>query len=655
VTPKKILFVLFVPFVVNIFVLAQEQQPPPFRARTTLINVDVYPRRDGRVIEGLTAADFQVFEDGVLQNVDAFEFIRMEPNPLDSERRDPTSQRDGDEQAADPHNRVFVVYLDIYHTTIRGGNETRVPLLDFLNRTIGAKDLFGVLTPEVPPRQLVFARRTDTLQGELSQYWDWGLRDRKITPIGRPEIESQLQTCMTGSNINLGDQLVALHREDQLMSNLEELMVRLRVLRDERKNILFISEGWNPSAPNDRIVANARPSVPTIGTGRGGTLTMDPQRGLGLGQGQTWCNQQIQRLGSIDFRQRFRDLLTRANQANVSFYPVDVGGLTMSSSIGGTLQVLAENTDGLAIVNTNDIRSGFKRIADDLSAYYLLGYASTNPAPDGKYRRIEVKLKQPNVTITARRGYVAPTLEANTAAAALLAASAVPAPIAAELGRLSRLRRDAPLMSYIAIRDGRLNVVVELAAPEMATGRWSNGADVRATVTGAGGGEVNGSARIEPGARGAVIQIALPAGASGPWRATLHVNGASATLNDQIEPVADRGGVPILGSPILFRGTAAPRIPLRPVADFQFRRNERLRVEWPVREALDERTARVLDRRGAPLPIPATVTEADTASGRVLNVDVNLAPLAEGDYLVELTAGKSGQTERGLLAFRVVR
>ena len=92
---------------------AQQQQPQVFRAGTTLINVDVYPRRDGRVIEGLRAEDFQVLEDGVLQNVDAFEFIRTEPNPLDSERRDPGTQRDGDEQAADPHNRVFVVYLDI--------------------------------------------------------------------------------------------------------------------------------------------------------------------------------------------------------------------------------------------------------------------------------------------------------------------------------------------------------------------------------------------------------------------------------------------------------------------------------------------------------------------------------------------------------------
>ena len=43
---------------------AQEQRPPVFRAGATFVNVDVYPRRDGRVLEGLGVADFEVLEDG---------------------------------------------------------------------------------------------------------------------------------------------------------------------------------------------------------------------------------------------------------------------------------------------------------------------------------------------------------------------------------------------------------------------------------------------------------------------------------------------------------------------------------------------------------------------------------------------------------------
>src|SRR3954469_19698360 len=96
---------------------ARQQEPaaPLFRGGVAFVNVDVYPRRDGRLVEGLTANDFQVFEDGKPQKVDAFEFIRIEPNAPTDERRDPNTKEEGDKLAADPHNRVFVVFLDLYH------------------------------------------------------------------------------------------------------------------------------------------------------------------------------------------------------------------------------------------------------------------------------------------------------------------------------------------------------------------------------------------------------------------------------------------------------------------------------------------------------------------------------------------------------------
>src|SRR5204862_2238220 len=122
----------------------------------------------------------------------------------------------------------------------------------------------------------------------------------------------------------------------------------------------------------------------------------------------------------------------------------DLGALrNAGQSHINTLLTLAENTDGRAVVNTNGLDQGFRRIAEDLSAYYLLGYSSTNQALDGKYRRIEVKVTQPKMSVTSRRGYLAPSPEAPMLAAAASAAEAVPEPVAAELGRLSRLRAAA--------------------------------------------------------------------------------------------------------------------------------------------------------------------------------------------------------------------
>ena len=653
----------------------QRQAPGVFRGGVTVVNVDVYPRRDGRVVEGLRAQDFEVLEDGVPQRIDAFEFIRAEPNTPDADRRDPNTKEEGDELAADPHNRVFVVYLDSYHTSFEAANAARGPLLEFLGHTIGAIDLFGVMTPDTPAGQLVFGRRIDTLQSELTNHFDWGLRGRAVSPLGRPAIEEQLERC--GQSVYTGDALVAMNREDVMETGLEQLMVRLRDLRDERKNVVFVSEGWVPLPPQPEFAALASGSIPTFGQGPGGTLGINPQRGLA--QPQSWCDQQIVRLASMDFAQRFRDLLTLASRANVSFYTLDLGRLKtglevppraarpvsgsadalaeaivarLSVPSTTTLQNLAENTDGRAIVNTNDLGTGLRRIADNLSAYYLLGYSSTNTTLDGKFRRIEVKVNQPKVSVAARRGYVAATTDAGAAASGA-AGRVVPSAIAGELGRLSRLRPDAEFFTYGVVRDGGLGVVVEISSDLVARGKWRSGADVTATVPAAGG-EVTGRGRIDPGARGVLVDIPIPAGQSGPWRVALRVSDADGALTDRLEVArpdpAETAGA-LIGVPIAWRGTAASRIPLRPVADFQFRRNERVRVVWPAREALDNRSARVLDRRGDPLAVPVTLTESPGA----VNVDVLLAPLAEGDYLIELTAGQGARTDRRVLAFRVIR
>ena len=56
---------------VALAVAAQDQRPPVFRNGVTFVNVDAYPRRDGSLVEGLRAEDFQIFEDGKPQKVSA--------------------------------------------------------------------------------------------------------------------------------------------------------------------------------------------------------------------------------------------------------------------------------------------------------------------------------------------------------------------------------------------------------------------------------------------------------------------------------------------------------------------------------------------------------------------------------------------------------
>ena len=74
-----------------------------------------------------------------------------------------------------------------------------------------------------------------------------------------------------------------------------------------------------------------------------------------------------------------------------------------------TLRTLAEATDGIAVMNNNDLDTGLKRISDDLSSYYLLGYYSSNGKLDGRFHNIKVRVKRPGVDVRARKGYRAAT------------------------------------------------------------------------------------------------------------------------------------------------------------------------------------------------------------------------------------------------------
>ena len=653
-----------------------QQKPPVFRAGATYVSVDVYPRRDGRFLDGLRAEDFQVFEDGKPQRIENFSLIRIEPNTPVEERREPSSLADAERQAADPRNRVFVIYLDLYHTTVSGSHSARQPIVNFLNRTIGPTDLFGVLTPEVPVSALTFGRRTETIEAELTKEWYWG-RAGTADGLIRTPAEQLLQTCIRGEE---ADRLVGRHREDLLFTSLENLVRRLNGLRDERMHVIFISEGWSPAEPDTQLLRHVRGSAANVGVGPGGRIMAGDPR-------QNSCDSTIARLATMDFRERFLQLLREATRANVSFHPVDVGGLKVGLAIAdaefaprgagpeefaqaaaardartrealNTLRDLATATDGRAVVQTNDLDGGLRRIADDLQAFYLLGYYSTNPATDGRFRRIEVKIPQPGVSLTARRGYLAPSeamvKAADAERARAAAAAAVPAAVTEALASLARVRPDATSYGHAVRTPTGLAITAELTTRELTSGRWRTGGEVRATVSG-------GSPTAPPptivaipaGTRSVVIPINLDASDRGPWRVGLEFTNGTAKLEQTLDVRAPADGR--LGDAVWLRAGSAASTPLRPTAEPMFRRTERLRLEWAATSPPAPRLARVLNRQGEPLAIGSAVTEITRDGHTVIAVDVALAPLADGDYLVELSAGEGESALRRLGAFRMVR
>ena len=100
------------------------------------------------------------------------------------------------------------------------------------------------------------------------------------------------------------------------------------------------------------------------------------------------------------------------------------------------MRTLAEATDGLAVMGSNDLDKGLRRISDDLTSYYLLGYYSTNTKLDGGYRSLKVRVTRPGVSVRARRGYRAATADevAKARAAAAAPASTWRRPVQAAIG-----------------------------------------------------------------------------------------------------------------------------------------------------------------------------------------------------------------------------
>jgi hypothetical protein len=187
----------------------------------------------------------------------------------------------------------------------------------------------------------------------------------------------------------------------------------------------------------------------------------------------------------------------------------------------------------------------------------------------------------------------------------------------------------------------------------MSSGAWTNGGDVRIDVTQENGTRVaTATGKIEAGGRSVLIRVPITV-APANLQVSAHLSAAGVSLDDRIAVTPTTNT--LLGEPLLYRAATPPRAPLKPVGDFQLHRTERAHVEWPILKPLDNRVARLLDRRGQPLAIAVNVTEREVEGTQVVAADMNLAPLSDGDYVIELVVGSGNVSEKKLLAIRVSR
>jgi VWFA-related protein len=642
--------------------------------------VDVFPTKGGQPVQDLTAADFEIYEDNKPQTVDSFEHVVIQSGGPQSERIEPSSQREMLQAAANPRNRVFVIFLDISHVGFVGSHDIAGPLLRMITRVLAPNDLLGVMTSKMSAGDLVLSRRTEVTEEQLRKVLPWGEKGT----VARDDLEHMYEECGADARGMRVEELVARKRERAALEALQDLVRYLGAIREERKAVIPITEGWLLYGPDQSLTSlhedpasrGLSDPVPTndpVHVGPTGKLTTkDPHAMNEVSQSECWADRM--RLAAMDDNDFMRQIINDANRWNLSFYPVDPRGLTVfDSDIGpapppsltqdakmlkvrsNSLHDLATGTDGIFNNQSNDLDGILKKVSDDLTSYYLLGYYSTNTKFDGTYRSLKVRVKRPGVEVRARRGYRAATAE--EVSAKRKAADAPKAPITqplnAALGALGNPRPDARLFLYATTAPGSdlLWIAGEFASTPGRSDEWGQGATTDIQVK-AGGDPATTRVTTRAGEKNFITSVKLPPG----QHATIDVQ-ARSTPSGGSSPATETYRVAGTTAAIFYRRGPSTANRQVPTADLRFTRADRLHLEVPVAASMQPGAGRLLDRTGQPLPVPVTVAErTDAETGQKWIVaDVILAPLAPADYGVEIGMTAAGTENRIIAGLRVVR
>jgi VWFA-related protein len=376
-----------------------EPQLPRFRGGTNLVRLDAYVSANGAAVTDLTADEFEVFEDDKPQKVEGFELVRARGAGASTDTvssPNPNSTREQREAAQDPAARVFVIFVDHWHMGLGGSARSSEPIAAFLDKVVGPGDLVGVMTPDISAENITLTRRGAGIDRMLRDAWTFGQRDRLNTLDPH---EQEIQACYPdeGSTSGIAQEMIERRREQKTLRALDGMIRYLDGLREERKFVVLLSEGWILFRRNDQLarpLGGVAPGGPQpVGVGGDGRVTTQSDPRTGGAGGMDACERERVMLSYIDHELEVRQLAQRANRANVSFYTVDPRGLTVfDESLGARrprsleddrqrlgarqdgLKTLAEQTDGAWVLNTNDTAGGLARILADTSSYYLLSY-----------------------------------------------------------------------------------------------------------------------------------------------------------------------------------------------------------------------------------------------------------------------------------------
>ncbi len=642
---------------------ATPSDDPVFRADVNFVRVDVIVTdQDGNSVTDLTEEDFEVFENDTSQEIQQFSLVRLngQIKPGSEPIRDIRDARDQELVAAREDVRLFVIFFDDYHTRPINALKVKESLINFVQLQLGPADLVAIMYPLTPVDDVRFTRDHGAIVKAIERF-----EGRKYQYDPRNRYEQEYSHYPTESVEEIRNQVVA--------SALRGLSIKLGSLREGRKSVIFVSEGFSSVLPQEMRNTNAQAPNPIL------------TRPDGPFEDATNFFRRTDILGYL------RDIYSDANWNNTAIYSLDPRGLAVSEFYinetatatqdrdalqwsQDSLRILSSETSARSIVGQNNLARGLRQLVRDSSAYYLIGYSSSLPS-DGEFHEIKVRLKRKGLQVRARRGYLAATPEdlkrSNTPKII------IPEPVQQAIASLGDLQAsNRYIESWIGAslgEDGQAQVAYSWE-PTSATRpgrRQDEAARITLTAVGKDGavlfrGDVPGSQDLNTRRNKASSQEIVSSqvrfnAPPGPLQLRIAIEGSfGETLDRSVQEfvVPDFVSGPVsISTPRVYRARTIPEMraltadaSATPTAKREFLRTERILIRFDVYRSAGV-TAELLNRVGEKI---VDVPVVPSLVGGTHQVDFGLASIPSGDYLIAIIVHDSEEKiTRELVPFKV--
>ncbi|MFQ6038553.1 MAG: VWA domain-containing protein, partial [Candidatus Aminicenantales bacterium] len=390
------------------------EKPLEYEVKVVVVDVPVYVvDRQGNPVLDLKPEDFVIYEEGKKQKITHFALIRNDSPQIRSLiRKYPSAQRH------------FLLFFDLSFASLKGILKARDSALKFIQEKLLPTDLVSlatfsiftglkIITPFTNDReQLMRAASTlgvvedsNRVRGPagflFKPYQDISISDTK-----REEGES-LKDQIT-ENIEMALRGVEKFNRENYKGYVSSFIQSMKTLAQSlniiagRKHLIFFSEGFD----SEILV--------------GKSIRDDDRTFDALMKRELW-KIDTELAGSPTLRMNLFETLQLFVNSDCTIHTVDIGGLRSESQtdrVSGapsslsairsgqdTLNLIAHETGGHAFRNINNLDEPLENILKLTNAYYLLGYTPEEEEKEGKFRKIKVEVKRPDVQVSYRKGF----------------------------------------------------------------------------------------------------------------------------------------------------------------------------------------------------------------------------------------------------------